>query len=56
MLIVDDERSNILALTHILSPEYTIFAARNGQDALEIAVEYLPDVVLLDILMPEMDG
>lgn len=56
VLIVDDERANIIALTHILSPEYTVYAAKNGQDAVEVANEFLPDVILLDILMPEMDG
>jgi diguanylate cyclase (GGDEF)-like protein len=56
VLIVDDEKTNISTLTHILSPEYTIFAAKNGNDAIEIANEYSPDVILLDIVMPEMDG
>ncbi|MCL2122761.1 MAG: diguanylate cyclase [Desulfovibrionaceae bacterium] len=56
LLIVDDEKSNILALTRILSPEYAIHAAKNGQDAIEAAAEHVPDVILLDILMPEMDG
>jgi len=56
VLIVDDEKANIIALTHILSPEYLVYAAKNGQDAIETAEEYLPDVILLDILMPEMDG
>ena len=56
ILIVDDEKANIIALTHILSPEYTIYAAKNGPDAIETAKEYLPDLILLDILMPEMDG
>jgi diguanylate cyclase (GGDEF)-like protein len=56
LLIVDDERSNILALTHILSPDYTIYAAKNGRDAVEAAHAYLPDMILLDIVMPEMDG
>ena len=56
VLIVDDERSNILTLTRILSPEYTIYAAKNGADAIETANECLPDLILLDILMPEMDG
>ncbi|MCL2814664.1 MAG: diguanylate cyclase [Oscillospiraceae bacterium] len=56
VLIVDDESSNIMALTHILSPVYTVFAAKNGYKALEAAEKYLPDVILLDILMPEMDG
>jgi len=56
VLIVDDEKANIIALTHILSSEYTVFAAKNGSDAIEIAKEHLPDVILLDVLMPEMDG
>ena len=56
VLIVDDERSNIIALTRILNRDYTIYAAKNGSDAIEVANAYLPDVILLDILMPEMDG
>ena len=56
ILIVDDEKSNIIALTHILSPEYTIYVARDGQDAIEVAEKDMPDLILLDILMPDMDG
>ena len=56
ILIVDDEKSNILALTHILNPEYTVYAARDGQGAVNAASKHLPDIVLLDILMPGMDG
>ena len=56
VLIVDDEKANIIALTHILSSEYTVYAAKNGWDALEIVNEHLPDVILLDVLMPDMDG
>jgi len=56
ILIVDDENMNILALTHILRPEYTIYAAKNGQSAIRIAKKQLPDIILLDILMPEMNG
>jgi len=56
LLVVDDESSNILALTHILSPDYTIYAAKNGQNAIVAAEKYLPDVILLDIIMPDMDG
>ncbi|MCL2704869.1 MAG: response regulator [Spirochaetaceae bacterium] len=56
ILIVDDEKSNIMTLTHILSPSYTIYASRDGQDAIEVAHEYIPDIILLDILMPGMDG
>ena len=56
ILIVDDEKSNIVALTRILGSEYTIHAARNGADALEVVSEHLPDIILLDIMMPDMDG
>jgi diguanylate cyclase (GGDEF)-like protein len=56
VLIVDDENVNIMALTHILSPDYIIFAAKNGQKAIEAAGKHLPDVILLDIIMPDMDG
>jgi len=56
ILIVDDEKANIIALSHILSPTYDIYTSRNGHDAIEIAKEYLPCIILLDILMPGMDG
>jgi diguanylate cyclase (GGDEF)-like protein len=53
---VDDEKLNITALTHILSSKYTIYAAKDGLDAIETAKELLPDIILLDIIMPGMDG
>jgi len=56
VLIVDDEDTNIMALSHILGPDYEILAVKDGQDAIEIAEEYHPDVILLDIVMPDMDG
>ena len=56
VLIVDDEKSNILALTHILGKEYNVYVSRDGHDAIDAAHEYLPDLILLDVLMPGMDG
>ena len=56
LLIVDDQKFNRDVLTRILSSEYTIYTAKNGMNAIERAIEYLPDVILLDIVMPEMDG
>ncbi|MDR1839510.1 MAG: hybrid sensor histidine kinase/response regulator [Treponema sp.] len=56
VLIVDDEKSNLEVLFNILNPEYTIFTAKNGAAAIEIANKYLPDIVLLDIIMPDMNG
>ena len=56
ILIIDDEKANIITLTHILSPGYNIFAAKNGREGAELAEKYMPDVILLDIRMPEMSG
>ena len=56
ILVIDDEKANIMKLTHILSPEYTVYAAKSGQNGINMAKNNLPDVILLDILMPEMDG
>ena len=56
ILIVDDENANLKVLTHILGKDYTIYTATNGKSAIEKAKEYKPDLILLDILMPEMDG
>jgi len=56
LLIVDDEKMNLKILTHILGDEYIIYSASNGESAIEKAREYLPDLILLDIIMPGMDG
>ncbi|MCL2294453.1 MAG: diguanylate cyclase [Spirochaetes bacterium] len=56
VLVVDDEYSNIIALMEILELEYDVYAEKNGRDAIEVAEKVMPDVILLDILMPEMNG
>ena len=56
VLIVDDENSNLLILTSILSSDYTIYTTKKGSSALGLADKYLPDIILLDILMPDMNG
>ena len=56
ILIVDDEKANLLALNEILNKDHTIFMARDGHEAIERANESLPDLILLDIIMPGMDG
>ncbi|MBF0370750.1 MAG: response regulator [Magnetococcales bacterium] len=56
VLIVDDQRSNIDVLAEILS-EFDRMVALNGRRALQIAQsDHPPDIILLDIMMPEMDG
>ena len=56
ILVVDDEKSNIMALMDILRSEYTIYAATNGKNAVESAEKHLPDIILLDIIMSDLDG
>ena len=56
LLIVDDENTNLKVLSHILGPDYTIYTATNGVNAVQKAKELQPDLILLDILMPDMDG
>ncbi len=56
ILIVDDIPTNLDLLKGILQPSYTVFVAINGSIALQIAQTQEPDLILLDIMMPEMDG
>ncbi len=56
ILVVDDTISNIEVLDEVLGSEYEIIFATNGKEALDIALEQAPDLILLDIIMPEMDG
>lgn len=56
LLVVDDEKHNRVLLTELLQDDYQIILAKNGLQALEKARERSPDLILLDVLMPEMDG
>ncbi len=56
ILVVDDISENIALLSNILARSYRVKAANNGQKALKIAFSTIPDLILLDIMMPEMDG
>ncbi len=56
ILIVDDNATNIDLLVNTLKAEHRLGIAKNGPKALEIAARQQPDLVLLDIMMPEMDG
>lgn len=56
VLVVDDTVENINVLRGALSGEYMVRAATNGKMALKVAEKSQPDIILLDIMMPEMDG
>jgi PAS domain S-box-containing protein len=56
LLIVDDYPPNIEFLCSVLEGNWTLFIATDGAKCLEIARQHQPDLILLDIMMPEMDG
>ena len=56
ILIVDDSAMNISALTNILCADYVLHAEKNGDDAIETAKKHRPDLIILDVVMPGIDG
>ena len=57
ILLADDHEDNRLALLTVLEREgYDTLGAANGQEAVEVARERLPDLILMDLAMPVMDG
>ncbi len=56
ILIVDDAPANIECLRAILAADHEILAAVSALDGLELALEQRPDLILLDVMMPDMDG
>jgi CheY-like chemotaxis protein len=56
ILAVDDDRANLNIISEILFDEYEVKTAESGERALEIIKSYTPDLILLDIMMPGIDG
>jgi diguanylate cyclase (GGDEF)-like protein len=56
VLIVDDEKSNLKILSEILKEEANVLIAKNGVQAVAKAKQLRPTLILLDVVMPEMDG
>ena len=56
LLIVDDEPLNLAVLARLLNPHYRVLGARSGASALELVQHTRPDLILLDVMMPGMDG
>ncbi len=57
ILIVDDEQDIVESLKFVLEAEnYNCFTADNGEDGLRLAKELTPDLIILDVMMPKMNG
>jgi len=57
ILIVDDEPNIVMALEYTFKKNnYEVFIARDGQEALDIVKTSFPDVIILDVMMPMVDG
>ena len=57
ILIVDDELSIVVPIQFLMEQQgYDVIVAKNGEDALDIILKYKPDLILLDIMLPAIDG
>ena len=56
VLVADDDAINRMVLGELLKPEYTVVLAKNGAQTLERAARHAPDLILLDVMMPELDS
>lgn len=57
MLIVDDEPNIVMSLEYTFKKNnFQVFIARDGQEALDILKTELPDIIILDVMMPMVDG
>ncbi|MCL2388392.1 MAG: response regulator [Defluviitaleaceae bacterium] len=56
ILILDDDPLFVTVLVELLKDDYTLFTARNGHNAINLAMNERPDLILMDVSMPEMTG
>ena len=56
LLVVDDEPQIRLLLKEFLSDYFLVEIASNGKEAVQIARDFIPDIILMDIMMPDLDG
>ena len=56
ILVVDDNKTNLDVLTHILKDSYDVYTAKSGEAALKRTAAVTPDLILLDVIMPDMNG
>jgi len=56
ILVIDYDTLSVTALTHLLSDEFNVVTERRGSDSINTAREVQPDVILLDVVLPDMNG
>jgi len=57
VLVIDDDPDTVSTMRDIMEEEgHTVLSASNGREGLQVALQTVPDLVLLDLDMPEMDG
>ena len=56
ILVVDDEPNIRSMLSRMLSQDYTVIGASNGEEVINIARRRRPDLILMDVMMPKMNG
>ena len=56
IMVVDDEIANIELIAAVLEEDYEIVFARSGEQAIDVARKFVPDLILLDVVMPGLDG
>lgn len=56
ILIADDEPNIRAVVARMLAQDYVVLEAANGQEAVDVARQERPDIILMDLMMPEVDG
>ena len=56
ILVAEDVESNFILLKNLIGREYTLLWAKDGVEAIEMYKQYQPDLILMDVKMPRMDG
>jgi len=56
VLVVEDNKDVSIYLRHCLESKYKLFFARDGREGLDMAIDKIPDLIISDVMMPEMDG
>jgi diguanylate cyclase (GGDEF)-like protein len=56
VLVVEDSKVSMARLVQILTDDYTVYMAVSGTEAIQVAKAVMPDIILMDVVMPQMDG